>query len=99
VILDGEEDEALRVLLEQRLIGLLRVDRHSLGLRLLVHGCLLLVLGVNLCLERGEVGVERCVLLVGRGEVELLDWRFHLKGVNCGSSLHVGAYVSFGDTS
>jgi hypothetical protein len=69
VILDREEDEALRILLEERLICLVRLDGGSDcgSLHGLDHLCdgLLQVLGINLCLQGGEIGfVERLVLLV-----------------------------------
>jgi hypothetical protein len=88
VILDGEQHEALRVLLQEGLVGLLGLDGRGHGglWPLLVRGSLLVV-GVHLGLEGGEVRVKRRVLLVGGGEVELLDGGLHLKGLDRGSSL------------
>lgn len=94
MILDGEEDEALRVLLEEGLVGLLRLDGRGhagLGLLLLREARLLLLSGIHLGLERGEVGIEGGVLLVGAGEVKLLDGRLHLEVLDGGSSLRKDA--------
>lgn len=85
MVLDGEQDEALRVLGEERLIEELLLwfwGSDCLDLLLLV-----LKLGIHLGLEGGEVGIEGLVFLVGWGKVELLDGRLHLEGVNGGSSL------------
>lgn len=89
MILDGEQDKALRVLLQERLVEFNRLDDLfvllSLG-RLQLGG--LGVVGINLRLEGGEARIiEGLVLLVRRVEVELLDRRFHLEGLNCRCSL------------
>jgi len=86
MVLDREQHEALRILLQERLIGFIRLDGRSHS-RLLLHllhhlshhrgGCLL---SIHLGSEGGKVGVEGLVLLVVSGiEVELLDRRFHLE--------------------
>lgn len=89
MILDGEQDEALRVLLEKRLLSLQRdivlLLLLSLGRLWLLGG--LGVVGIDLGLKGGEVGVEGLVLLIRRVEVELLDGGLHLEGLNCSCSL------------
>lgn len=95
MVLDGEQHETLGILLQEGLVGLLGLDGGSHGgLRLLLlgrlHGRLVDVLGVNLCLEGGEVGVEGRVLLVGSRKIELLDGRLHLEGLDGGRSLQRG---------
>ena len=92
MVLDGEKDEALAVLLEDGLLDLIGLDARShgrLGLLLLgsLHAELLRVLGVDLGLEGGEISVKGLVLLVGGSEVELLDRGFHLEGLNGRCSL------------
>jgi hypothetical protein len=92
VILDREQDEPTRVVLEKGFV-ILRSGCTSRLLNLLwcFHGRLgvdhLGVLRVNVCLEGGKVGIERLVLLVGLREVELLDRRLHLERLNCSGSL------------
>lgn len=82
VVLDGEEDETVRVLLEKRLVGLKLLDaRSNLGaLDGLLGG-----------LGGGRVnGLERRgrVLLAERLEIELLNGRVaHLEVLEGGSSL------------
>lgn len=81
MVLNGEENETLRVLLEEGLVELLSLGSDN---RL----CLLLGLLDNLRLELCSIDVlVRLVLLVGDSKVELLDGRFHVKVLNTGSSL------------
>jgi hypothetical protein len=87
MVLDGEEDESLRILLEEGLIGLLGlngVGNSRLG-------------GLFCSLHLGDDGLGhglggdffgwRVVLLVGDAEVKLLDRRLHLQVANGRSSL------------
>lgn len=101
MVLDGEENEALRVLGEERLIGLLRLEGRGdlLGLGgLLVR----VVFGIDLGLELSKVLVEGLVLLVGGTELELLGGRVHVEVLDTGGNLcsarvsysHGGGYVS-----
>jgi len=81
VVLDGEKDESLRVLLEEGLVGLLGPEARS-GSGLLD----LLDLGddgLDL-LDGSDVGV---VLLISDVEVELLDGGLHLEGLDSSGSL------------
>ena len=97
MVLDGEEDETLRVLLENGLVGLVWSNARGDGLGLLLLnllglddlGVLHLGLGsVDLVGQTGEGSlVHGVVLLVGGIEVELLNGRLHLEGVDGGSSL------------
>ena len=92
MVLDWEEDKSLRILHEQRLICLLRLEfrcnsRDSLGLR-------------DDWLRDDDIGdnwgfgVEGHVLLANSLEVELLDWRVgHLEIINCRSSLSRVSHV------
>lgn len=78
--------------MEERLVGLQGLDaggHGGLGLILLLDDSSRLVIGVNLGLEGGEVGIERSVLLVGGGEVKLLGGRLHLEGLHRGDSLDI----------
>lgn len=80
MILDGEEDKAMRVLLEQRLLGLDILDARShLGSFLSLVGDLV----------RLQVDVRRaCIFLAGNVEVDLLDGRVtHFEILEGGSSL------------
>jgi len=81
VVLDGEKNEALRVLLEEGLVGLFWLDGCSSGLLLD-----LLDLGDNRLgvLDGDGVGV---VFLVGGIEVELLNGRLYLESLNGSGSL------------
>jgi hypothetical protein len=81
MVLNGEENETLRVFLKEGLIKLLSLcSDNSL--------CLLLGLLDNLGLELCGIDVlVGLVLLVGYTEVELLDGRFHVKVLDTGSSL------------
>lgn len=81
MVLDGEENETLRVLLKEGLIELLSLGSHNSFCLFL---CLLDNLGPELCGIDVVVGL---VLLVGDTEVELLDGRFHVKVLDTGSSL------------
>lgn len=82
MVLDGEQDEALRVLLQDGLVNLLRLDCRShggLGL-LLLEGLGGLVVVVHLLSKALESGlVERLVLLVGSVEVDLLNGGLNLE--------------------
>ena len=83
VVLDGEQDESVGVLLEKRLVGLLGLDAGGhVGLGLL--SLLRLDDGCDVLRDDGAVGV---VLLVGSVEVELLHRRLHLEGVDGSRSL------------
>lgn len=90
MVLDGEQDEALRVLLQDGLVNLLRLNcgSHSgLGL-LLLEGLGGFVVVVHLLGKGLESGlVERLVLLVGGVEVDLLDGGLNLERVNGRGSL------------
>jgi len=85
MILDGEENESLGVLLEQRLVHLPGLGGSGHSLLCLHLG--LVVLRVDLGLEGSEVGVKSLVLFVGGGEVQLLYGRLHREVLNCSSSL------------
>ncbi len=70
MVLDGEQHETLRVLLQEGLISLLSLDTgryNSLGLllRFLCCGCI----GVDLAGEGVDIGVERRVLFGRSGKV------------------------------
>lgn len=89
MVLDREEHEALRVLLEKWLISFLRLDRGCncynclLCLDLLNDGLLDLDVVNDWC-----VGIEGCVLLVNGLEVEPLGRRVtHLQALNGRCSL------------
>lgn len=69
VVLDGEENEALGVLLQDGLVGLLRLDGRCNRVNLLLD----LVGDIVLELRNADDGLV-CVLLVCRREVNLLDW-------------------------
>lgn len=78
MVLNGEEDKALRVLLEEGLIGFCLLDGGSNDGLWCILGLLdflddsRLVVGVDLLGEAGDrVGV---VLLVSDAKVELLNW-------------------------
>lgn len=89
MVLDGEEDEATRVLLEERLVGVVVLDNSGLSLLLLDLLDLLddwLVVGIDLLSKSGDSRV-RVVLLVRDAEIELLNGRLHLEGVNGSSGL------------
>lgn len=90
MVLDGEQDEALRVLLQDGLVNLIWLNCRShggLGL-LLLEGLGGLVVVVHLLGEALESGlVERLVFLVGSVEVDLLDGRLNLERVNGRGSL------------
>lgn len=81
MVLDGEENETLRVLLEEGLVELLSLGSDN-------NLCLLLGLLDNLRLELCSIDVlVGLVLLVGDSKVKLLDGRFHVEVLNTGSSL------------
>lgn len=84
VVLDGEEDETVRVLLQERLIGLGLLDaRSNLGG---LDGLLAQLV------DRRVDGLGRRDILLASGlEVELLDRRVtHLEVLERGSSLKIG---------
>ena len=88
MVLDGKEDEALRVLLQKGLVGFLWPNSRrnsSLGLllSLLRNG----LLRVDLGGESVDISVNRRVLLAGV-EVQLLHGRLHLERLHIGSNLH-----------
>lgn len=81
MVLDGEKDESLRVLLEEGLVGLLGPEaRGGSGLLDLLD---LGDDGLDL-LDGSDVGV---VLLISDVEVELLDGGLHLEGLDSSGSL------------
>jgi hypothetical protein len=86
VVLNREQDKALRVLLEKGLIGLFRLNcwRNNNGLL-----CLDFLDGLlDLDLDDWRVGVERRVLLASSLELQLLGRRLaHLKPLNAGGGL------------
>lgn len=90
MVLDGKQDEALRVLLQDGLVNLIGLNCRShggLGL-LLLEGLGGLVVVVHLLGKGLESGlVKRLVLLVGSVEVDLLDRGLNLKRVNGRGSL------------
>ena len=94
MVLDGEEDEALGVLLQKGLVGLLWSDgrcNSSLGLLLgLLYNRLL---RVDLVGKSVDIGVKRRVLLAGV-KVQLLHGRLHLEGLHVGSDLDEERRVS-----
>jgi hypothetical protein len=69
VVLDGKEDEAVGVLLQDRLAGLLRLDGRCNRVKLLLD----LIGGIILEIGNAHDGLV-CVLLVCRREVDLLYW-------------------------
>lgn len=81
MVLDGEQDEAVGVLLEEGLVGLLGLDAGGHGALRLLN---LLSLDEGGVQGDGGVGV---VLLVGDAEVKLLDGGLHLERVNGSGSL------------
>lgn len=86
MVLDWEQDKALRVLLEKGLIGLFRLNcwRNNNGFLYLdfLDGLL------DLDLDNRRVGVKRHVLLASSLELELLGRRLaHLKTLNAGGGL------------
>jgi len=96
MILYGEEDESLRILLKERLIGLVRLDsagNSRLGGFLCwldLSDASLAVLVDDLRLG-GDFFGRRVVLLVGAVKVKLFDRRLHLQVVNSRSSLEDAA--------
>lgn len=93
MVLDGEENEALRVLGEERLIGLLRLEGrgHLLGLGGL---SVRVVFSIYLGFELSKVLVEGLVLLVGGTEVELLRGRVHVEILDTGGNLYSALSVT-----
>lgn len=85
MVLDWEENEALRVLLQKRLVCLFGLDRWS------YHNGLLLDFLDGLLdhdVNNRRVGVEGHVLLAGSCELELLGRRLaHLETLNGRGSL------------
>jgi hypothetical protein len=90
VVLDGEKDEAVGVLLEKRLIGFEALGgrcgnwRRDLCLLFLDRR---LVLSVHAVGEGSDTVIDGMVLLVYGIEVELLDGRLHFEGLNGSGSL------------
>lgn len=84
VVLDGEEDETVRVLLQKGLIGLGLLDTRS-------HFGGFNDLLAELVNGRVDRLGRRDILFASRLEVELLDWRVaHLEVFKGGSSLQKG---------
>lgn len=81
MVLDGEQHKALRVVLQEGLVGLGGLDGRG-------HGCLDFLddglLDLFLLLHRlcGLGILDKDVLLVGVAEVELLDGRLDLEGLD-----------------
>lgn len=90
MVFNGEEHEAMRILLKQRLSSLEFLERRS-GFGGLVSSRLF---GNWLLERRVDIGRLRDILLAGRREVKLLDRRVvHLKVLEGGSSLHEGVML------
>ena len=87
VVFDGEQDEALRVLLQQWFIGLLGLDtRRNCRFRLGLDQVKLGLLQVQVIDDRY---VSLDVLFVGNVEVEFFSRRVrHLEAVNSGCCLY-----------
>lgn len=80
MVLDGEQHEALGVLLQQRLVGLGLLDGGSNAL---------LLLGLGLLLDQLLLGLlDGNVLLVGVAKVELLDGRLDLERLDSRGGLY-----------
>lgn len=92
MVLDGEENEALTVLLEKRLVHLLLLDARGDHRRFLLLRGLLSGLGLNVGCG-GNVRADGLVLLVGVVEVELLDGGLHLERIESGGSLELELLV------
>lgn len=91
VVLDGEQDKALGIFPQDRLIKFLWAELWCFGRRLLCldHSFGGGVLRVDVLGQGGNRGVLDVILLVGDAKVELLDWSLYLKRLNGRSSLLV----------
>lgn len=89
VVLNGKQDEALRVLAENGLIKLLGAECGSLDRRVLHLDDILCggMLCIDILGEGGNIRILEVILLVGETKIKLLDWGVHLQGVNARSSL------------
>jgi len=89
MVLDREQDETVRVFLENWLLELFRAEIRNGGWFLWCLGDLLCggVLGIEVLGQGGDSRVLEVIFLVGDAEVKLLYWRLHLEGFNARSSL------------
>jgi hypothetical protein len=84
VVLDWEEDKALRILLEQWLICLFALDGRS-NARLLIRRRVFFIVEHW---DANDGDGDLTVLLVGSSEINLLRWRFtHLEALDASRGL------------
>lgn len=89
MVLDWEQDETVRVLLEDGLLKLLGTEFGGLCGRLLCFDDILGsdVVRVDVLDQSGDRRILEIVLLVRDSEVKLLDRGLHLEGLNGRGSL------------